>query len=382
MIKRIFAVCLMVGAVVASTDAFASRARQQVMGTADPLGVFGDGTHGSLYYDDNLNVLYNPAYVNDFKNWVAIEKTNGLMANTASNTSEGGFVADIMNWRVGLYMNRGDAINIAPGGAASYTDTGVFSGGSASYARRANYRPVDFMVGADMGVKWGVGLTYGAHKAVGNSNNNDSQDMTVRAGASVMDFEPFVHYKIKGEEKTTLAANTDTVTSKGYGAGVKYHWGEWTPFMVYRHDKIGQEMKTLGLTGKEVKTNAMGLGFGRVSKMSEGTSLNYAMSFWRQSKTGHNVLPLNVSVEHDLTTWLVGRAGFEYRLWDRSANVTNSDTTFGRIGASIKVGKASLDWAFGGNSTPGATPTQGDTDSSSFDFANGMFTTASLNYAW
>src|SRR4051812_7704424 len=97
-----FVVCC---AATFNNNAFAARAHLAVMGTGD-AGLLGNAFNsgGSFYYDDAYNMFYNPAYVNDFRNWATIEKFNG------SASAMGGFATKISNMYLGLFVNRADAI--------------------------------------------------------------------------------------------------------------------------------------------------------------------------------------------------------------------------------------------------------------------------------
>src|SRR5579885_2337655 len=97
MSKRVLAVALVFG-ILATSNAFASRSRTAVLGTGDG-GQFLSA--GSFFYDDARNIFYNPAYVNDFKNWGIIEKSN-----FPGGTAEGGFVTSLSSFNLGVYVNR------------------------------------------------------------------------------------------------------------------------------------------------------------------------------------------------------------------------------------------------------------------------------------
>ena len=344
--NRICALILVLGSLAAS-NAFASRARQLVMGSADPLGVLtgtaGTG-HGSFFYDDNYNIFYNPSYVNDFKNWASVEKSNG------AGEAEGGFVASITSFNFGFYMNRADAVQAPVGGFA---------------AGNKPLRPFDLFLGADMGVKWGVGFSYGNHSG---PDPLSASNATIHLGAQIADLEPFGTVIVKGSNKT--AGGEDKFS--GFNLGTRYKWGEWVPFAA-----VAQFSNT-SAAGADTKSTSYGLGVGRNAKIAEGTHLNYSLAFWRNTQAKRSVLPLDMSLEGDIATWLTARAGFSHRLMDRADGVTTTAgaATTGRLGATIHMGKVNFDWAAG--STAGAEALDGAT----IDLANGFFTAANLTYRW
>jgi hypothetical protein len=323
---------------VGANSAFASRGRLEVLGTSNPIGLI---DRGSFYVDDNNNIFYNPAQINNFKNWAAVEKNNG------GAEAEGGFATQVAGFNLGIYMNRGEYV-VAP----------------------QSVRPIDIIFGGDMGVKWGVGATIGGSR---QGEDAGTSLLDLRVGAEVSGFEPFANFRIMGTT-STVPGDADDVKVGDMGVGFRYKYGEWVPFLAWR-----QQSLKVGTADSDTTDSVLGLGVGRNSKVAEGVRLNYAVSLQRAMKgsvgTNTNIVPLEVSAEADATSWLVVRAGLGYRLLDRTANVTNNPATTGKFGATINMGKASLDWAIakGGVNT---------TTSQSFDFADHFFSVASLNYRW
>jgi len=148
MSKRILAVTLAFG-ILATSNAFASRARTSVLGTGD-AGLFLTG--GSFFYDDARNIFYNPSYVNDFKNWGIIEKSNGTTTGVQAGTNsqaEGGFVTSMGAFNLGVYLNRMSDLAHAAG-SSNITDS----------------RPIEVFFGGDASnMKWGLGLDYASASA-------------------------------------------------------------------------------------------------------------------------------------------------------------------------------------------------------------------------
>jgi hypothetical protein len=323
----------------AGSDAFASRARLLVTGTGD-AGMILDGAGGSFYTEDAYNMFYNPSYVNDYKDWGIIERSQ---TGAVADNPFGGFVTSMMNTNVGVFFNR-----------TTYLPT-------FSTATRAAMRPIELMVGGDHGVKWGLGLAYARAGTV----QGVSQDLTLRLGAQFDGFDPFLTYKIMGKEKAGTADNK----FKDMMAGFRYHWGEWVPYAAYRQTK----------TNGNTQANSWGLGMGRNTKVAEGVKLNYGFGFWRTGKrTGQSVVPIDLSVEGDATSWLTLRAGLNYRLYDQIAKTTQTDASTGRLGATFKWNKLSMDWAVGTGAGVGAEAL----DAPTFGFDSQFFAATSLQYSW
>jgi hypothetical protein len=345
--KRISTVLVGVAVLSLSSTAFASRAREAVMGNGDPFGILtGGGTnsgHGTFYYEDNYNIFYNPSYANDFKNWATIEKDNG-----STTQAEGGFVASMMNFSIGAFYGRNDA---------------NFSGSGATALNAGN--PIDLIIAGDMGVKWGLGLSYAQTKTA--TDVKDSA-LNLHAGVQVMDFEPFIQIQLTGNHQT--AANT-TDKDKSMSAGVKYHWGEWTPYAAVSQTKVTPN----GATDSN-KNTVWGLGIGRTAKMGDTTSMHYSLGYWHSGANSDTRIPVDLAFESEFTSWLIGRAGLTATVFSRQNSVTNTIAPTGRVGATLRFNKVDVDFAVGGGSAAG------DIDAPAFDFANGLFSVASLTYRW
>jgi hypothetical protein len=361
--RRLLAAFLALGVLATSNAAFASRARLLVMGTGDAGAIVApNGNGGSLYYDDGYNIFYNPAYVNDFKNWGIIEKSNGPNGTTA----QGGMVTSIANFNLGLFFNRGDAIDA--------TRTG--------YADRARMRPIDIMIGSDMGVKWGLGLTWGHSKQSSTDPVISENDMTLRAGVSVMDFEPFLAFKIASKDGTAVAANDPSY--KDMTIGLRYKWGEWTPYAAWRTSK------TTTNSVDSAKQTDIGIGIGRQAAIAEGARMVYSISAWRilPAIAKQTIIPINFAVEGDATSWLTLRGGLSYALVNQvnSASQTAlsaADNTTARVGATFHLGKADVDFAVGAAGNTASTPEVGSTlDQQVAGIGPGLFSALSVAYRW
>ena len=336
---------------VFGTQTFASRATNLVLGAGD-AGTVLQG--GSFFYEDNYNIFYNPAYVNDFKNWAIIEKSGAPNA-----TAQGGFVASIASFNFGLYLNRGNAIP---------SQLGLASGGFGVPGTITNQwspnpvRPIDVFIGGDMGFKWGLGLTYSSAATIaGNSSL-----VVLHGGAEINGFEPFVSGTVSGSDVNG--------SHSFFRGGARYKWGEWTPYLAFA--TFNDPINALG-TASNHELN-IGGGLGRNAHIAEGVRLLYALSYWsvNDSVNSRNILPIDLSLEGDVVTWMTLRAGLSYRLIDRTSGVSAGDNTTGRFGATAHAGKVDFEFAVGGGSAAG------NIDSGSFDLANGLFTAANLTYRW
>jgi len=333
--KRIVSALVLAG-MIASTSAFASNARELVMGTG---GAANYSNGGSFYYEDAYNFFYNPAYVNDYKNWAIFEK------GTGNNAASFGFVSSMMNMNLGLFFNRNTA-------------QGDFRSGALTTGTNA----LDLMIGGDMGVKWGLGFTYGNRKLYNNSSQNA---LDVRAGVEVNGFDPFLHFVAIGADKV---AGATSVKYTGLGAGLRYHYGEWTPYGAINSSKLTPQ--AAGAT--TVKNTTWTLGLGRETKLAEGARLVYALYYSNGNTPKLSETPIDMAIEADALTWLTLRGGVNHVL------IGGDGRTTVRIGGTFHVAKVDLDYAFGnGTATGGNTP-----DSSDIGFDSGTFHQVAMRYSW
>ena len=358
--------------------AWASRARVLTMGTGDG-GLLLEGQGGSLYYSDSYNIFYNPAYINDYMPWAIIEKANG---STSSNHAQGGFFTQFLLFRMGFYFNRTQPLT---SGAYAYNNNGngtATRGGTVGSAQGAsngeNMTPVEFFLGGQTtSFAWGIGLSYARHKVFTAPTHTETDtDANLSAGFKFGDFEPFLRTKIYGRENT--ARNTDASAGsfsnlkanhfQDYLLGMRYHYGEWVPFLA------GRMQKKNALTGY-----TYGAGIGRTTHIAANTNMNLSIGYWRRIiryELNQNRVPIDLSIESDVLSWLTLRGGLGFLAYSRSHSVSTNDSTSGRFGASLHIGQLDLDWAIGG----GGTNAVENTDTTAFDSTNGFFTAASLSY--
>ncbi len=360
--KRIISALVLAG-MIASTSAFALNARQQVLGTGG-AGASNLFTKGAFHYEDAYNMFYNPSYVNDFKNWAAFEKGQN---STASN-AEFGFVTSMMNLNMALWMNR--------------------AGATPNVTQAAGSQTLDLLIGGDMGVKWGLGFTYGKQdEAVPAAATNSRSYMAASLGAQFSGFDPYVDFVISGDDKD--AAGTKTNKYTGMGAGFRYHYGEWTPYASFNSNKNTTEAVG-AIAATELKTTTITVGVGREARLAEGAKIMYAI-YGQDNKiadaTNTNsfqstfVVPVNLGVEVDALSWLTLRAGAVHTLL--SSNTFRKNTT-ARIGGVFHVGKVDAEYAFGNGSTSGAGTgaTNTSADNGNVGFDSGTFHNIGVKYAW
>ncbi len=318
----------------------ASLARTLVLGSGDGGAVVDTG---SWYYDDDTNTFYNPAFLAGTPTRAIIEKSNVL----SNGRAEGGLASGLIGSFSGqAYFNRGTAMQ----------DAGGFS-------LRPHMRPLDLGVAGTFGddLHIGTALTYGS---VTTASIVDEQ-ATLRVGMNWLGVQPFVAWSFVSRE----SAGSDTKILN-YQIGLRYKFGEWLPHAGFR---------------RTYEFKGFGAGLGRTIQVGEAVQLLVCTGLWRGDRSGVGkrlIFPVQVGFESPVADWLTLRAGISYRLADVTSDsptlgprASGSDSTSGRLGASLLVKKLQFDFAVGSLAAGSGT-----LDGETFDFANGLFTLASLSY--
>lgn len=410
-----------------SSSAFASIARQMVLG-GQPSFTSGNSVSttavtGSLWYDDNYNVFYNPSYVNDYKNYVTINK--GFEA--------GWFTSIFDNFVYGVYVNRGAK---TAGGAANdlygsdqFQTPGVVVHNTLTNSHTghvvagllATKRPIELFIGGDTGIKWGLKVTHAYNRdttiGIGGGVNGEAEKMArywnFAFGAQWMGFEPFANVTAFTKSENTLTTARSSQSQEEYTVGLRYRFEGWSPYFAYNAMHIGAVNAGMPTAGNE-SIRKYGFGVGHDSKVADGVHVLKNIGFWwNRTEASNNsaasvmtqdysemVVPLNLAVEADVLSWLTLRAGAGYDIvrqqkYARTVaegaplasqnvadTVTSQDGTFKyRLGSTFKFGKFNLDSAFGNGS---AAPTDTETlhQNTSVGFDSQTFVMVSASYHW
>lgn len=406
-------------------NAMATVARQAVLGNQPVFTTAGgansittNSVNGSLWYDDDYNVFYNPAYVNDNKNYATVQK--GL---------EGGwFKSEFENFAYGVYVNRGGTGNTG----AQYGSSGLVApgfGNTTAFVGAANtldtMRPIDLFFGGDTGLKWGahVAWAYNRNQLVGLQPNNGSAEVTNRywhfdLGAEVMGFEPFIGATVFSKYQNSVATQAPASADLNeFNAGFRYKYEGWTPYAVFK--KFRESGIATGAANQlQTRNNIVGVGVGHDTKVADGVHVLKNIGVWMSSVEDDNgvaaaitggqpnadaqkdykdyVLPINVAIEAEATSWLTLRAGASFDVINNrkyastnkgnnpnpvaitNANVSLAGNTSFRVGSTVKFGKLHVDSAFGTGAGAGAAALDGQNTG----FDSQTFALLSTSYHW
>lgn len=302
------------GLAVLATPAFATKAR---------LEAFGEDNFGSYYINDNRNYFLNPAYINNHKDLVTYEfGRSGTGAASAQDSTqdpkaEGGFTKGHGNFVYGLHFG-----NSTP--SAGIVRSLV---GNNNLQER---NPWDFFIGGDAGMKWGANVTYEAFDGGANAANRvASNAIRTRLGIIAGDVDAFAHISLKGDAKDFQGNEIEGKAS--YFVGASTLLNNYRLFVDYKHI-AGDYTSTLTTGGQSEswKFNEIRLGAGRVEKLNDRANLFAKVSIERRmveddgaatlqaagaGELTRYILPLNVGLEYDATSWLQLRASVSQYVW-------------------------------------------------------------------
>lgn len=364
------------GLAVLATPAFASKARLQALG---------EDTYGSFYVNDNRNVFYNAAQVNNHKDLVTFEwgdtasnnATSGSDASAAAPRAEGGVFKSMGNLVYGVYL-----------GSESNTSNGFRAASGVDLTQASEENNVDLFVAGDAGVKWGANLTY-SKSAKDESVAGSAKQEAIRSRFGVIagDIEGFANINItnKAEDST----GQEFKGKLGFQVGAIYNLNDYRIFAEYR-DFAG---KANGAQDGDLKASQLQLGAGRSSRLNDKATLFTKAQF--QMNKGSNdtanaqaagqfggatgcslgasvacedykamFVPVVAGLEYDAASWLVLRGSIQQTLWGKEEDKDNSrpfhNTTVVNAGATLKFGELSVDGVIGNsNSATGSSATSG-----------------------
>lgn len=355
-------VVLACAVMIASTSAFASKAR---------LIALGQDAEGSFYVNDVRNVFLNPAALNDNKDTVTMEWGASTAAVDDSDTSpntEAGVFHDAGKFVYGAYLGSESTQNVT-------LRNGLTAYGTADHMLRVD-NALDLFIAGEAGMKWGASLTYSSTES--EATDTDQSLMVLKLGAMKNNWGGFLHYVTTNEANDDGASETfeidsDMTVGGHLDSGAYRYYGQ---YRMYEVDG-GAEVTDLLLGASRVKNlndkvrlyTALQLNMNEVDGGTETTQLN-----------------LNVGLEADVKAWLTLRASINQNVYD-VAEAANGDESTGanstnvNTGASFKFGDLSVDGLIGTGNT-GANALATSTTEGGVLSLDNLMTRVSLTYKY
>ena len=311
------------GVAVLTTSVFATTARMEALGQ--------DGSKGSFYMMDTRNVFRNAAHINQMKDYMALETSNGL---ASERSAEGSFFRENGDFSYGVAL--GDTVG-------NYNSEMTGTGFTEEKNR------LRLFIGGDMGVEWGASLYYSKSKDEANTTENSA--MGLGLGMSMGDIEAYANVDLKNEaEKGTDKFEADT----GFNVGASYRWSGYTFFADY---VSGGAETTIASVKGEADRNSMTVGVGRIHELSSTARLNMDLSY-ATTTTGNGAnevkttaLPLTIGFEADANSWLALRGSVSQNIFIGDTETAGKKATNGSTkvsgGATLNFGKLKVDAMLG-----------------------------------
>ena len=412
---------LVLGVMIVSSPAFASRAR---------LESLGENANGSYYIQDSRDIFLNPANINNYKKKLFLElgsatstvdshtQTAGSTTQTTVDSSkvQGGFTNTFGDFTYGLYFGKeSDRME-----TLIATANALIPGGTMTNPDHA----IDFFFGGEAGVKWGVDVIY-----QGSQNraafNNTTSGFGVRAGVNAGNLDVFATVGISGEAKedTGVATTTNDLKSKtDLDVGVTYGMDDMTLFAKFT--TFGAELFSgtaistavvngLGLSGLAGSTDTTvqnmnwGIGAGWKKEASKTVTMfsrvevDYQKMDYKSvtagttnaSETWWNV-PVVVGAEAQATSWLAVRGSISHVLVGQhifgSAKDSMDNMNTASVGVGLTFGDIMIDGLVATDGTNTNTNSRlysgapgmgtGSQSNTTFGFGNNMLSRISLTY--
>lgn len=363
------------------------------------LIALGQDKDGSLFLDDNRNVIRNTSYVYNYANMAYFDFGNnagaagtGLDSDTAQK-AEGGAYVKVGSLVYGVYLG-------------NESDTAVLlkslPRGAASAAMPQSDNVLELSVAGNAGVNWGATVGFAPSKDETTTPNKENKSLYARLGANKDNWEAYANVSISGESDN--GANEKYDGGGAYDLGGSYKMGMNTFYARYKTIEWDQIVSNVTSKGdyKEMK-----IGAGHNHEISSSSRMIYQITYESieanvkyaagTTKGEYTQIPLVIGFEADATSWLTLRGSVSHNLigntevknisnvqnavnrqllagFFKSANAgadykgTIQNSTNVNAGASLNFGNLTIDGVIGtGGNNGTATTTAAETGTLSLD---------------
>jgi hypothetical protein len=376
------------GLAVLATPAFASKAR---------LAALGEDLYGSFYINDNRNIFYNAAQVNNHKDLVTMEWGNTV-------TASGGDTVDTPKAEGGFFKGHGNLVYGVQLGSESNSSSAYRIAAGAAKTEENN---IDLFVGGDAGVKWGANVTYSKSEKDESATGTPKQEaLRTRFGVIAGDLEAYANINLANKAEVGAAEFKGKL---GYQVGAIYNMNDYRVFADYR-TLTGEASGTLN---GDIKSSQLQVGAGKATKLNDKatlfTKVQYQMvnaenetalatnvnlgDVWNATTVrcglttavfcneyDASFIPVVVGLEYDATSWLAVRGSIAQTIWGSQESKTDksgfTESTTVNAGASLKFGELSVDGLIGS----GASATTGNSTSTGQFNTDTLMSRVSMTY--
>lgn len=317
--------------------AFASKARLQALG---------QDVDGSLFVDDHRNIFFNPATVNYHKDFITLEAGAANATDAVSTpSSEGGFVKARGNMVYGFHFGNQDE-----------TIKGIRVGESANLAS-VEGNILDFFVGGDAGVLWGLQVSHASFTDEQATNDIEGSVMRTKVGAISGNIEGHLDFTLTDTAKED--SSKEVAVKSAYDLHVAYNLrSDAKAYLRY----MAMELEEKEAGTEDYKSSLMEIGYGRVRSLNNKASLNYSVAYQTTTKENTDFstatevktmkLPMVMGLEYRAKDWLTVRGSVSQNLLSEEENdagdkKTTANSTVVNAGMSLHFGDLTIDGLVG-----------------------------------
>lgn len=295
------------------------------------------GETGSLIYNDDRNIFYNPANLIRYNNMMIF------------NENEGGFFKKKNKFKYGINWGRDEE---------SFTDIKSTLSSMANISTTDNnlldlfisYRKIGFS----------LSKVEGQAKPSSSTNKESIDVMKANMGYVSNKFEIWAGYYLSQDGTDSSATQESFVGDTKYNVGLKTKFAKGIQYLNYKSNAYSYGTGTLST----FESSDLYLGFGKVKRLGKPLKLIYSIGYRMYStdvvvsglttEYSLSYIPINLSFEYSMFKWFTLRAGteFHYGKKEETKTLTTIDETLKdellsiNLGGSFSHKKMTLDFKY------------------------------------